>query len=100
MEKTEDVRLYDKVMALVKEQGRENEVVKAVITDPQKANGVCVRCKDEGEVLRFTVFVYTQGNLPAAICEERFTVDYCEYCMLSVLRHNEDAKDALGTMYR
>lgn len=93
---TENVRLWDKVLALAKTQGRENEVIKTVIVDPQKANGVCVRCGEEGEVLRFSVFVYTEGYPPTAIKEEKFTVDYCEWCLNRVMGHSEDA---LKTMY-
>ena len=89
--KTENVRLFDKVMTLAKAQGRENEVVKTVIVDPQKTNGVCVRCQEEGEVLRFSVFVYTGDYPPKAIREEKFTVDYCQWCLSQVMNHSEDA---------
>lgn len=96
MKKTGAVKLYDKIQALAKAQGRENEVVKMVIVEPQKANGVCIRCQEEGEVLRFSVYVYTEGYPPTALKEEIFTIDYCEWCLDQVRGHN---KDALKVMF-
>ena len=76
---------YNKVMELAKLMGRENEVVKAIVSNIQKAQGICVACQEEGEVLRVSIAVYTDGRQPREIKENRFVVEYCVSCLLGTM---------------
>lgn len=79
------VKIYNKVMALAKLMGRENEVVKTVISNIQKAEGVCVSCQEEGEVLQVSIAVYTEGRIPREIKEDQFVAEYCIACLMGVM---------------
>lgn len=46
----------------------------------EKAEGKCVKCEEEGEMMQITAFVYFKDNFGRTI-EDVWNVHYCSWCL-------------------
>lgn len=72
------------------------EIIKKVGFTLRVVEGQCCRCKEEGEVVEITAFIYyPQRNEVGQMCvaESRWNVQYCEWCMRKILHPDATQED-------